>query len=304
MNVQELTVYGMVVAAVVAFVWSFTVNASGDASDFRVDKGSGWVRLPAVFKVLWGVSLAFEDSLGAVLAEWMPERKKKISALIPVSALPLTPERVLSASAVAGSVFALIGLAVAGIMLTALPKSAMWTVVPAFLFLFWIGWMWPVQNLAAYAERRQEELMRQLPFAIDLLSSAMRSGLEFGAALRYYTGMGVDGALRDEFTRVLSDVSLGKPFVESLKDMEDRVRIDAFSSFVGAVSYGAEIGAPISATLKVHGAELRRTRFALAERKAARAPIVMILPLTLFIMPSVFIVVLTPMVLKLMKLGI
>lgn len=303
MSTQELLVYVSVVVAVAASVWAFTVNADDAARDSLADKGAGWGRLPAVFKVLWGISLALEDSLGAVVAEWMPERRKKIAALIPASALPLTPERVFGACAVSGIVCSAVGLTVAGVMLAALPESAMWTAVPAFMFLFWIGWMWPVQNLAAYTERRQEELVRQLPFAIDLLSSAMRSGLEFGAALRYYTGMGVNGALKEEFTRVLADVSLGKPFVESLKDMDDRIKVEAFSSFVVSVSYGVEIGASISSTIKMQGAELRRSRFALAERKAARAPIVMILPLTLFIMPSVFIVILTPMVLKLMKLN-
>jgi hypothetical protein len=94
-----------------------------------------------------------------------------------------------------------------------------------FALLFWIGWAWPLQNLKAYTERRQEELVRQLPFAIDLLGSAMRSGLEFGAALRYYTGMGVEGALREEFSRVLADVSLGKPFVEALKAFDEALRV-------------------------------------------------------------------------------
>lgn len=303
MAVQEIMVYAVAALAAVAFVWAFTVNIGSSTADTQLDKETGWSRLPAVFKTLWGVSLSFEDSLGAVMVEWMPERAKNISGLISASALPLTPARVLCASAFSGFVTAILGLVAAFFIATSHPSAAIWSAPMVFVLLFWIGWAWPLQNLKAYTERRQEELVRQLPFAIDLLGSAMRSGLEFGAALRYYTGMGVEGALREEFTRVLADVSLGKPFVEALKDMEDRVKIDAFSSFVGAVSYGAEIGAPISATLKVHGAELRRSRFAIAERKAARAPIVMILPLVLFIMPSVFIVVLTPMVLKLMRMN-
>ena len=303
MAMQEIIVYAVTALAVVAFIWAFTVKTGDSSGDAQFEKETGWGRLPMVFKTLWGVSLAFEDSLGAVMAEWMPVRAKNISDLIPASALPLTPARVLCASAFSGLVSVIIGIVVAVFMVASLPAAVIWSAPVVFMFLFWIGWAWPLQNLKAYTERRQEELVRQLPFAIDLLGSAMRSGLEFGAALRYYTGMGVEGALREEFSRVLADVSLGKPFVEALNDMEGRVKIDAFSSFVGAVSYGGEIGAPISATLKVHGAELRRSRFALAERKAARAPIVMILPLVLFIMPSVFIVVLTPMVLKLMKMN-
>ena len=127
----------------------------------------------------------------------------------------------------------------------------------------------------------------------------MRSGLEFGAAMRYYISLKAGGPLEEEFGRVLADVSLGRPFIEALGDMACRLKIEAFTSFVSVVSYGMEIGAPIAQTLKMHGSDLRRERFNLAERKAARAPAVMIIPLVLFIMPSVFIIVLTPMVLRL-----
>ena len=63
-----------------------------------------------------------------------------------------------------------------------------------------------------------------------------------------------------------------------------------------------EIGAPVAESLRRHGEDLRKARFNLAERKAARAPAVMILPLVLFVMPSVFIVVLTPMFMRLMPM--
>ena len=71
---------------------------------------------------------------------------------------------------------------------------------------------------------------------------------------------------------------------------------------MSVVSYGMEIGAPIAESLRRHGEDLRKARFNLAERKAARAPAVMILPLVLFVMPSVFIVVLTPMLMRLMPM--
>jgi tight adherence protein C len=70
------------------------------------------------------------------------------------------------------------------------------------------------------------------------------------------------------------------------------------------VSYGNEIGASITETLKMQGKDLRRARFALAERTAARAPAVMIIPLVLFIMPAVFIVIITPVVLRYKAMGL
>ena len=299
MDFQEILAYAAVALATVALVWSL-VRRSGDDGYAPQDlRENGWERMPGVFKLTWGFSLAFEDSIGAVLAEWMPGRARRIQDCALAAALPLGPKRVMCSMAVLGLAFGVLGAVSAVAASAALPRSALWVSVLVFAFLFWIGWAWPQQNLKAYAERLQEELTRQLPFAIDLISSAMRSGLEFGAAMRYYVGVGVGGALQEEFTRVLSDVSLGMSFTGALQEMEKRVQVDPFSSFVGAVAYGAEVGAPLSATLKVQGAELRRSRFALAERKAARAPILMILPLTLCIMPSVFIVILTPLVMRL-----
>ena len=86
--------------------------------------------------------------------------------------------------------------------------------------------------------------------------------------------------------------------------MARRVQVESFTSFVGVVAYGTEIGASISETLRVHGEELRRARFHLAERKAARAPSLMILPMAVFILPAVFIIVITPVMMKMKGTGV
>lgn len=296
---EQILLYALVAVAVIVGFLSLFGRRGPEA--YEPDREDGWERLPNVFKLVWGMATACESSVGAYLSLLLPKRAAGLAETIPPSALPLTPARVLASSLLLGVMFGFVGLLAAAVASVAMPDVPILLLAGIAVFLPLIGWFWPSQNLRAYAERRQTELVRQLPFAIDLISSAMRSGLEFGAAVRYYTGIGLGGALPEELSRVLNDVSLGKSFAEALKDMDRRVKLDAFSSFVGAVSYGAEVGAPISETLKIHGAELRRARFAVAERKAARAPVVMILPLVLFIMPSVFIVVLTPMVMQLLN---
>ena len=132
----------------------------------------------------------------------------------------------------------------------------------------------------------------------------MRSGLEFGAAMRYFEGLKMPGPLTEEFGKVLQQIELGKTRTEAISEMARRVQVEAFTSFAGVVAYGAEIGASISETLRVHGEELRRARFHLAERKAARAPSLMILPMAVFIMPAVFIIIITPVALKMKATGI
>ena len=296
MRIQELIVYLFIVGAFLAIGWMFV---SRDREDETFDHEKNWSKLPFVFRATWGFVAFFEDSLGAVLAEWMPKRASRYADLTVISALPLTAKRVLAASFALGLVGLLLGIAVVAAVYVAVPSSWSWAAGLVALGLFVMGWFWPSQNLAHYAEARQQQLTRELPFAIDLIGGAMRSGLEFGAAMRYYISLKTGGPLEEEFGRVMTDATLGRPFAEALNDMARRVKLEAFTSFVSVVSYGMEIGAPIAQTLKMHGSDLRRERFNLAERKAARAPAVMIIPLVLFIMPAVFIIVLTPMIIRL-----
>lgn len=302
MGIEEIIAYVLVVASVIVGVRAFS---SGDgAVDYRQGREAGWSRLPLAFKLLWGFAIAFETTVGATMAELMPRSARRYDQLIKSASLPLTPQRVF-ACVFFFTVFMVLFGAVfcAGIYLMMPNLSRSWAVFIILVFLI-MGWFWPTQDILHVSERRQAEITRQLPFAIDLIGSAMRSGLEFGAAVRHYTSIGAGGALEEEFTRVLNDVSLNRSFIDSLKDMADRVQIEAFTAFVGVVSYGTEIGASISETLRTQGKELRRTRFALAERKAARAPSVMIIPLVCFIMPAVFIVIITPVVLKYKAMGL
>lgn len=177
-----------------------------------------------------------------------------------------------------------------------------WSIYALFIGL-WMGWIYPALEIEKLADRRQTEIIRGLPFAIDLIGSAMRSGLDFGAAVRYYVSLGFESPLTVEFGIMLRQMELGKTRIEALEMMATRIQSKDFSSFVGAVVHGTQVGASIAETMDIQGEEMRRSRFHLAERKAARAPSLMILPMALFIMPSVFIMIFTPVFLKVQSSG-
>lgn len=303
MNIQEGGTLVLVAVAVIALVWAL-FGRSGDRPSIGLlwSREGGRDRLPGVFKLVWTIAVAYEDTLGKSLADRFPKRQAKIDELILAADLPLNAARVFSASVFLGLLLLFLGLVVSTLAFPLVPSEwrlPLVVIVPCVLAL--IGWYWPTNNLQVFAETRQERLTRELPFAIDLVAAAMRSGLDFGAALRYYVNCGVDGPLRDEFERVLTQVRV-EGLSSALTAMANRVGLPAFTSFADAVAYGQDVGAPIAQTLKVHGAELRRERFALAERKAARAPQFMILPLACFIMPAVLIVIGTPLALQFMKI--
>lgn len=253
--------------------------------------------LPSLFRRLWGLVLALESSLGAALTR-RTENKREV-ALIRASGLPLNARRLAVLRPLCAMLFALTG--------------ASFFLIPG-LKPFWgftligvgglIGWLYPDSALKGYVEERQTAIVRALPFAIDLIGSAMRAGLEFGAAMRYFVGLKTGGPLEEEFSEVLKDIELGKSRAEALSDMAWRVQVEAFTAFVGVIAYGTEIGASIVDTLKIHGEDLRRERFNIAERKAARAPSLMILPMAVFIMPAVFIFIITPIIMQMKATGI
>lgn len=297
MDSQELITLGLVGGAVLAFCWVLfsTFGSSDDTHAGEVN----FSRLPWIFKITWGVAAVLDTSVGAMLAEMFPAKARKLDETAVTAALPLDAKRIFAAAATLAFFAGLVGAAVAFALGAALPPQARFYGVLAVPALAAIGWFWPGMNLAGYAAFRQEKIVREMPFAIDLIGGAMRSGLDFGAAVRYYVSLKTGTPLEEEFARVLADVTLATPFDKAIEEMAKRVRVESVASFAGVVAYSMEIGSPMAQALKSQAADLRRARFALAERKANRAPAVMIFPLVLFIMPAVFIVVLTPMFMRL-----
>ena len=288
---ETWAIYALVFAAVAlpAFLWRRDPYVAAE-----VPTGD-WTRMPGLFKAFWRPACLFETTLGRFLVVALPGRSRRYAELAEIAGLPLSPEKTFVCKALLAPV---LGAAAAALLLVPQVPPAVAQAAAGVALL--LGWSLPSLALASAAQLRQEEIVKSLPFAIDLMGSAMRSGLEFGAAMRYYTNLRAGGALEAEFSRVLRDATLGKPLAESLQDMAGRLRIKTFTAFAGVIAYGTEIGASIADTLKLHGAEMRRERFSLAEQKAARAPSVMIFPIALFILPAVFLIIFVPVLLQFM----
>lgn len=167
----------------------------------------------------------------------------------------------------------------------------------------WVCSSLPGVKLGNMVQERKQKILKALPFSIDLITSAMRGGLDFSAAIRFYVKLGFTSPLVDEYTQMLREMELGVVRSTALENMAERVKIKEFSDFVAAVVIGMELGSSLSETLEIQGEEMRKARFALAECKAQKAPSLMLIPMALFIMPAVFIVILTPVFLKMKESG-
>ncbi|MFA4943438.1 MAG: type II secretion system F family protein [Lentisphaeria bacterium] len=169
---------------------------------------------------------------------------------------------------------------------------------------FLLGWIYPVTWVQRQAQERKDAMSRSLPFAIDLITVAMEAGQDFGAAVRNLVKEGPKGPLAQEFAVALRHTELGKSRVEALKAMAARIQLEEFRTLVTAVIQSSEMGASIVYTMKIQAEEIRRARYHRAERKAARAPSLMLIPMALFILPAVFIIIFTPVIIRVMDSGI
>ena len=289
-SAEANVVYLLVLAAVVIPIWFWRREEFVDRSLPLGD----WRRMPRLLKLVWRPAYLFETTIGVAFTKMFPKMSRRYVELAEISGLPLTASRMF----VSKVIYAVVLGGVGSSIFLLVPTVPIGIAYVAEFVLLALGWSLPSLELSGVAQKRQEEIVKSLPFAIDLVGAAMRAGLEFGAAMRYYVGLGDECALREEFSRVLRDVTLGKPIQEGLQEMAQRLRIKAFTAFVGVVSYGIDIGASIADTLKVHGSEMRRERFSIAAQKAARAPAVMIFPIALFILPAVFLVIFVPVLLQ------
>ena len=188
-----------------------------------------------------------------------------------------------------------VGLAVAGYFDFMLgltwPNMLLLTLLVAYL---------PYLSLSDKAERRKKAIRKVLPYALDLLCLAVEAGLDFTAALGRIGENLKKNPFREELRMLGRDLSMGKTRPEALRDMERRVGLEELTGVVSALVQADELGASLGPTLRIQSEDLQRKRFQRAEKKAMQAPVLMLIPLVLFIFPLVFMIIFTPIALRVM----
>jgi tight adherence protein C len=158
------------------------------------------------------------------------------------------------------------------------------------------GVMVPLLILQDKVTRRQRSISRELPFMLDMLTSAVQAGLDFsGAIRRLLDKSSKETPLKDEMKLMLKEVSVGKTRSDALKRMAERVELKELNSVVSALIQADQLGTSLAVVLTLLSDDLRVRRFQLAEKLALEAPVKMLFPLILFIFPAVFIILLGPL---------
>lgn len=163
------------------------------------------------------------------------------------------------------------------------------------------GYAYPYIWLRDVLLRRKSELLKSIPFYLDIITLCVEAGLNMQGAMGQAVAKGPKGVLREEFQRVLRDIRAGKARADSLRSMAERLAEPNITSFIIAVIQAEKMGMNLGPVLRVQADQRRSERFLRAEKLAMEAPVKMLFPLIAFIFPCTFIVLFFPIAMKFMN---
>ena len=274
------------VAAGIGLLWllqvivesSTRLEALGERDDAQPETLPRWVRAPlAVFAPL-------ADRLGprlpVAVRAGVQEHLKRAGldeALTPPELLTLAMLLML----LSGGAAVLLRVPIALIPLAALVGGA-------------LPWLWLRERVVA----RRDEVIRELPMYVDMLTLALEAGGSLSVALRVATERSADSVLRRAFVRVQGDLRAGRSRAEALRALGERLDMPAINPLVAALVQADASGGSLADVLRAQSEQRLNERFARAEKRAMEAPVRMLAPLVLCIFPCTFLIIAFPIVMR------
>ncbi|HWL35818.1 MAG TPA: type II secretion system F family protein, partial [Frankiaceae bacterium] len=177
------------------------------------------------------------------------------------------------------------GVAIAGV-------PGFWA-VPGLLLGVLLGFTTPDILLSMRADKRQGDIRRALPEALDLMAISVQAGVGLEQAVAIVTER-LPGPLGEELSRFLHEIQLGFSRREALVSLRERTACPELATFILALLQADGLGIAIGEVLKTQAAEIRAKRRQLARERAAKAPVRLLFPLIFGILPALFVVILGP----------
>ena len=179
------------------------------------------------------------------------------------------------------------------------------TGMPFMAFFGAVGFFIPDSIFNGRIRTRQNEIMRNFPTFVDLAALTIEAGLDYMSAFeRILKNSRSRTELEVELGKMLNEISLGYSRKDALKRLAMRTGVQEIRSFVGLIIQSDELGTSLVELLRNYATDMRFRRLNKAEKLAAQASTKMLIPLFVFIFPTVFILMLAPMMKSLISGGL
>lgn len=163
-----------------------------------------------------------------------------------------------------------------------------------------VGAAVPFAILNSAIRNRQKAIRKQLPEFLDILCVSVQAGLSFDGAVGKMTKR-MHGPLIDEFKRMQNDVALGMTHQYALTNLAKRCDLEEVYLFTTSIIQAEKLGTSMTRTLKVQADNMRDRHRQHIKALALKAPVKIIFPMVLFIFPSIFVVLLYPAMISLIR---
>jgi tight adherence protein C len=152
------------------------------------------------------------------------------------------------------------------------------------------------------AARRRAELDRGMPDALDLLVICAEAGLSLDQSIEQISrDLHVSNpAVAGEFAATAAELRVQSDFGVALDNLAQRTGLETLRGMVATLKQSMRFGTPLAESLRILAVEMRQARQARMEERAARLPVLLAIPLSLFILPSLLLVIGSPLVLRMM----
>jgi tight adherence protein C len=196
---------------------------------------------------------------------------------------------------------ALLGMGSA-ILFPTLGMSAAKTLIFSMYFGL-MGYVLPSMMVGQRVKRRQKEMQRALPDALDMLVVSVEAGLGLNQALVRVSEeiYRLSPVLSEQLALVNLEIRAGTSREESLRNLAERTGLQDISSLVGMLIQTDRFGTSVAQALRVHAETMRTKRRQRAEEAAAKTTIKMVFPLVFCIFPALFVVILGPALIQIYK---
>lgn len=159
----------------------------------------------------------------------------------------------------------------------------------------------PIAHFKSIGKARQQQMLRELPFLLDMTTLCVEAGLNLHGALQQAAIHGPKGPMRAELRHALADMRTGVPKIQALQSMANRTNLSAVINMVASISQADLMGSNLGPLLRSQSEQRRSERFLRAEEQAMKAPVKMLFPMVLCIFPCTFLIIGFPIAMQLLN---